>query len=60
MEPVEEWSSETGLSRDDFEKFTKYIHSNNAIDNKNRAVILGFEDGVKVGVVCFFIISKGY
>ena len=39
---MDEWESNTGLSREEFEKFTRYCNgSDNRIDNRNRAVILG-------------------
>ncbi|HIE24493.1 MAG TPA: acyltransferase [Anaerolineales bacterium] len=38
------WKTETGLSRDEFEKFTVYLHqSDNDVDNRNRSRILGFD-----------------
>jgi len=37
------WQTNTGLGRDEFEKFTRYCNqSDNAVDNCNRARILGF------------------
>ncbi len=47
---MEEWNTETGLSRAEFEKLTLYCNrSDNATDNRNRAVVLGFTaPGVKV------------
>jgi acetyltransferase-like isoleucine patch superfamily enzyme len=39
----EEWKTETGLSREEFEKFTLYLHkSDNDVDNRNRSRLLGF------------------
>jgi hypothetical protein len=44
-----EWQTQSGLSREDFEKFTLYMNSNNPLDNRNRAIFLGFtDDGIKV------------
>lgn len=47
---AENWDTNTGLSKEDFIKFTKYCNdSNNPIDNRNRAVILGFtQEGTRV------------
>jgi hypothetical protein len=48
----EEWQTQSGLSKADFEKFTQYMNSNNPLDNRNRAILLGFiEDGIKVRVI---------
>ncbi len=42
---VDAWETQTGLSREEFEKFTMYSsRSDNAIDNRNRALILGFKN----------------
>jgi acetyltransferase-like isoleucine patch superfamily enzyme len=39
---MEDWKTETGLSREEFEKFTIYCNrSDNLVDNRNRARILG-------------------
>ncbi len=39
---MSDWETRTGLSREEFEKFTRYCNqSDNAVDNRNRAVLLG-------------------
>ena len=40
-----QWETTTGLSREEFEKFTRYCNtSDNGIDNRNRAIMLGFTE----------------
>lgn len=42
----DDWKTETGLTREEFEKFTNYFSKgNNPIDNQNRAKLLGIENG---------------
>jgi serine acetyltransferase len=45
-----EWQTQTGLTREEFEKFTRYCNcSENSIDSMNRARILGLKtEGVQV------------
>ena len=39
---MEPWQTKTGLTREEFEKLTLYTcRSDNALDNRNRAVIMG-------------------
>ncbi len=41
---VNHWQTNTGLSRDDFEKFTRYCNlSDNRQDNLNRAAVIGIK-----------------
>jgi len=43
------WETHSGLTKDEFTRFTLYMNSNNPIDNRNRAVLMGHhEEGVKV------------
>ncbi|MDP6037927.1 MAG: acyltransferase [Candidatus Latescibacteria bacterium] len=37
------WETTTGLTREEFEKFTRYCQADNPIDNNNRAKMLGFD-----------------
>lgn len=37
------WETTTGLTRKEFEKFTRYCQADNPIDNNNRAKMLGFD-----------------
>jgi acetyltransferase-like isoleucine patch superfamily enzyme len=46
---MEDWQTQTGLTREEFVKFTRYCASDNGIDNRNRARILGLtSEGVMV------------
>jgi acetyltransferase-like isoleucine patch superfamily enzyme len=49
---AEDWQTTTGLSREEFEKFTRFCNmSEDCIDNRNRARILGFkEDNVRISI----------
>lgn len=51
------WKTETGLTKEEFEKFTLYFSKgNNPIDNQNRAKIYGVENGK----VCNAIKDKSF
>lgn len=46
---MENWQTQTGLTQEEFVKFTRYCASDNGIDNRNRALILGLTaEGVMV------------
>jgi len=51
---MEQWQTETGLTREEFEKLTNYVcRSDNPIDNRNRALILGITaEGTQVAPGC--------
>ena len=45
----ETWETTTGLTREEFEKFTRYCQADNSIDNSNRARMLGIDaEGVQI------------
>ncbi len=45
----ETWETTTGLTREEFEKFTRYCQADNPIDNSNRAKMLGVDaEGVQI------------
>ena len=49
---MSDWETTTGLSREEFEKFTRYCNlSENCIDNRNRARVLGFpNENVRIAI----------
>ena len=45
----ESWETTTGLTRQEFEKFTRYWQADNPVDNTNRAKMMGFDvEGLQV------------
>ena len=54
-----EWTTATGLNRKMFEEFTAYAASDNSVDNRNRAIALGFEqEGVLIAPGCIIRIPR--
>ncbi len=47
---MDDWQTETGLTKEEFARFTRYCNaSDNRVDNRNRAVLLGLNaEGVLV------------
>src|SRR5512133_521444 len=57
---MEEWQTETGLTREEFEKFTRYCcASDNATDNRNRALVMGITaEGTQLAPGCEVRLGK--
>lgn len=46
---VGEWKTESGLNEEEFTRFTRYMQSDNGLDDSNRAKILGFTaEGINI------------
>ena len=48
-----EWKTESGLTAEEFAKFTRYMQADNGLDDANRARIMGFSaEGVNIAPGC--------